>query len=63
MALQISPEALYCVKCKQKTGSTDIIEMVTKNNRKMLKTYAAFVVERSQRLLRKWKAVTLTFML
>ena len=28
----------YCVKCKQKTESTNIIETVSKNNRKMIKS-------------------------
>jgi hypothetical protein len=30
--------ALYCVKCKQKTESIDVVEIKTKNNRKILKS-------------------------
>ena len=29
---------MYCVKCKQKTESTNITEVISKNNRKMLKS-------------------------
>ena len=29
---------MYCVKCKQKTESTNITEVITKNNRNMLKS-------------------------
>ena len=29
---------MYCVKCKQKTGSTNITEVISKNNRKMFKS-------------------------
>src|SRR5215475_9118588 len=29
---------LYCVKCRQKTESKDISEVITKNNRRMLKS-------------------------
>ena len=28
---------IYCLKCKQKTNSKDITEVITKNNRRMLK--------------------------
>ena len=34
----MAPEAMYCVKCREKTGSKDIIEVITKNNRNMLKS-------------------------
>ena len=29
---------MYCVKCKTKTESNNVIEVITKNNRKMLKS-------------------------
>ena len=29
---------MYCVRCKQKTESKDIVELISKNNRKMLKS-------------------------
>jgi len=49
---------MYCVKCKQKTDSKNITEVISKNNRKMLKSICSICGSRKSSFIKSDKSGT-----